>query len=203
MALDDPGPVVGVLEDEEREAELLDGVEAAHPEQVLLERADEALDAAVASGSRTKAGELAMPRKASSRWSSSATNWLPWSWRSLRPPATPSPKAPQQARTAWRSGSSASKRVARRAAWMPTHSVEQWSTVTKIAACPSPVMVEVRSVPHVASTLAVRIAPSWALGPCGRPTRPGANRPCARISRRTRRLEVRMPAKRTRAQTLR
>ena len=26
-----------------------------------------------------------MPRKASSRWKSSATNWLPWSWRSFRP----------------------------------------------------------------------------------------------------------------------
>ena len=34
----------------ERLAQLLDGVEAAQPEQVLLERADEALDAAVALG---------------------------------------------------------------------------------------------------------------------------------------------------------
>jgi hypothetical protein len=31
-------------------------------------------------------------------------------------------------------GSRASKRVARRAAWMPTHSAEQWSTATKIEA---------------------------------------------------------------------
>ena len=34
-------------------------------------------------------------------------------------------KPPKAVRTPWRSGSSASKRVARRAAWMPTHSVEQ------------------------------------------------------------------------------
>jgi hypothetical protein len=68
---------------------------------------------------------------------------------------------------------------------------------------PSPVRVEVRSVPHMASTRSVRIVPSCALGPWGRPIRLGANRSCARISRSTRRLEVRMPAKRSRAQTLR
>ena len=44
--------------------------------------------------------------------------------------------------------------------------------MTKIEACPSPVMVEVRSVPHMASIRSVRMVPSWALGPCGRPTRP-------------------------------
>ena len=32
---------------------------------------------------------------------------------------------------------------------MPTHSAEQWSTATNTAACPSPVMVAVRSVPHI------------------------------------------------------
>ena len=50
VALEDPGPVVGVLEGVERLAQLLDGLEAADPEQVLLERADEALGAAVAFG---------------------------------------------------------------------------------------------------------------------------------------------------------
>jgi hypothetical protein len=49
VALDDPRPVVGVLEGEEREAELLDGVEAADPEEVLLQGPDEALDAALLS----------------------------------------------------------------------------------------------------------------------------------------------------------
>ena len=36
----------------------------------------------------------------------------------------PLSKAAKQRRTPWRIGSSASKRVARRAAWMPTHSAE-------------------------------------------------------------------------------
>ena len=74
--------------------------------------------------------------------------------------------------------------------------------MTKIEAWPSPVMVEVRSVPHMSSTRSVRIVPSWAFGPCGRPTG-GASRSCSRIRRSTRRLEVRMPAKRSRAQTFR
>ena len=60
--------------------------------------------------------------------------------------------------------------------------------------------VEVRSVPHISSTRSVRRVPSWVFGPCGRPTQPGAWRPCSRVKRRTRRLEVRMPAKRSRAQ---
>jgi hypothetical protein len=53
-------------------------------------------------------------------------------------------------------------------------------------------------VPHIASTRSVRTVPSWALGPCGRPTRPGACRPCSRVRRRTRRLEVRTPSGATR-----
>src|SRR5260370_11872494 len=51
----------------------------------------------------------------------------------------------------WRIGSSASKRVARCAAWMPTHSAEQWSMAMNTAAWPSPVIVVVRSVPTVQS----------------------------------------------------
>jgi hypothetical protein len=46
VALDDPGLDVGVLEDVERLAQVLDGVEAADPEQVFLERPDEPLGAA-------------------------------------------------------------------------------------------------------------------------------------------------------------
>ena len=42
--------VVEVLEREQREAQLLDRLERLHPEQLLLERADEALGAAVALG---------------------------------------------------------------------------------------------------------------------------------------------------------
>src|SRR3954449_9403841 len=51
MPFDEPGRVVDLPKDEQRLTELLDGVEGAHPEQVLLERADEALGAAVALGS--------------------------------------------------------------------------------------------------------------------------------------------------------
>src|SRR3954454_21569262 len=50
VPLDDPGPVVGLLEGLERQAKLLDGREAPHPWQVLLQAADEPLGAAVPFG---------------------------------------------------------------------------------------------------------------------------------------------------------
>jgi hypothetical protein len=56
VALDDPGVVVGVLEGVQGQAQVLDGGEAADPEQVLLEGADEALDAAVALGLTDEGG---------------------------------------------------------------------------------------------------------------------------------------------------
>jgi hypothetical protein len=40
VPLDDPGPVVGLLEGEECQAQFLDGVEATDPQQVLLEHPD-------------------------------------------------------------------------------------------------------------------------------------------------------------------
>ena len=120
--------------------------------------------------------------------------WLPWSCRTARPRAMPCAKPPKWRRTPWRSGSSASKRVARRAAWMPTHSAEQWSTATNTAAWPSPVTVVVRSVPHIVSIVSGMMVPSWVRGPRGEPAREGASRPCSRISRSTRRFEVRTPA---------
>ena len=112
-------------------------------------------------------------------------------------------KAPKWRPTPWRSGSRASKRVARRAAWMPTHPAEQWSTATNTATWPSPVQVVVKSVPHMVSTASGMMVPSWPRGPRGEPVRDGASRPCSRISRSARRLEVRMPAKRSLAQTFR
>src|SRR3712207_6913238 len=48
VAFDQPSSVVGLAELEQRHAQLLDGVEGPEPEQVLLERADEALGAAIA-----------------------------------------------------------------------------------------------------------------------------------------------------------
>ena len=50
MALDDPGLVVGLPEPLECQAQLFDGVEAADPQEVLLQHPDEALGAAVALG---------------------------------------------------------------------------------------------------------------------------------------------------------
>src|SRR3954452_2314979 len=119
------------------------------------------------SGSRTKAGELSMPRKRISARKWWLTYWLPWSWRSRRPAATSLANAPKRSRTACLTGSGSSKRSASREAWMPTHSAEQWSTATNTAAWPSPVSTEVRSVPHIRSTRSVVIVPSCALGPPG------------------------------------
>src|SRR4051795_8160327 len=48
VPLDDPGLVIGLPEGEECQAQLLDGVEAADPQQVLLQHPNEALGAAVA-----------------------------------------------------------------------------------------------------------------------------------------------------------
>src|SRR5687767_1753042 len=56
MAPDQPSFVVGPLEVEQGETELLDGVEGPDPEQVLLERPDEALGAAVPFGRPDKGG---------------------------------------------------------------------------------------------------------------------------------------------------
>src|SRR5215212_84836 len=56
MPFDEPGRVVDFPKDEQRLTELLDGVEGAHPEQVLLERADEALGTAIPLGGPHEGG---------------------------------------------------------------------------------------------------------------------------------------------------
>jgi hypothetical protein len=56
VTLDDPSLVVGGLECEERQPQLLDGVEAADPEQILLQGPDEPLDTAVALGLADEGG---------------------------------------------------------------------------------------------------------------------------------------------------
>ena len=61
-------------------------------------------------------------------------------------------------------------------------------------AWPSPVIVVVRSVPHIASTVSGMMVPSWLRGPRGEPTRVGASKLFCRISRSTRRIDVRVPA---------
>src|SRR3954467_4803 len=50
VPFDEPGCVVALPKVEQRLPKLLDGVEGPHPEQVLLERADEALGAAIPLG---------------------------------------------------------------------------------------------------------------------------------------------------------
>src|SRR5712671_1819988 len=59
-------------------------------------------------------------------------------------------------------------------------------------AWPSPVIVVVRSVPHIASTVSGMMVPSWLRGPRGEPTRVGASKLFCRISRNTRRIDVRV-----------
>jgi hypothetical protein len=86
---------------------------------------------------------------------------------------------------------------------MPTHSAEQWSMAMNTATWPSPMIVVVRSVPHIVSTVSGMMVPSWLRGPRGVPTRDGASRSFSRMSRSTRRFEVRTPAMRSRAQILR
>jgi hypothetical protein len=56
---------------------------------------------------------------------------------------------------------------------------------------------------HIVSIVSGMIVPSWARGPRGRPGRFAAWRPFSRIRRRTRSFDVRRPAWRSRAQTLR
>src|ERR671910_930762 len=116
MALDDPGLVVDLLEPVQRHAQLLDGVEAADPQQVLLKGPDEALDTAVALGlaheSRraldAEEGELALVVV--------GDELIAVVVAELQAASVPPAKPPKAVRTPWRSGSSASKRVARRAA---------------------------------------------------------------------------------------
>src|SRR3954462_14269988 len=55
---------------------------------------------------------------------------------------------PKWRRTPWRTGSTRARRLPERAAWLPTHSPEQWSTATNTRARPSlTVTVSVMSVP--------------------------------------------------------
>ena len=60
VSLDEPPPLVAVPEGEEGEAQLLHGLEVFHPQQLLLERTDEALRAAIALG-RSRAHRVRYP----------------------------------------------------------------------------------------------------------------------------------------------
>src|SRR3982750_5055511 len=56
MPFDEPGRVVDLPKGQERLSKLFDAVEGAHPEQVLFERADEALGAAIPLGGPHEGG---------------------------------------------------------------------------------------------------------------------------------------------------
>ena len=56
MPLDEPVLVVAFQEGEQREAQVFDGRQALHPEQLFLERTDEAFRAAVALGLTDEGG---------------------------------------------------------------------------------------------------------------------------------------------------
>src|SRR5512134_1146102 len=110
MAGHQPVRVVPGGEFEQGEAQLLDGLELAHPEQVLLQGPDEPLGDAVAlwlahEGRRrldAEEGDLVLEvigHVVRAR-----------SWRSLRPAATSLPRTPKCRRTPWCTGSRACKR---------------------------------------------------------------------------------------------
>lgn len=65
------------------------------PEEVLLEGFDEALGDTAAFGLADKGTGAPDSKESISAWKSWAMKLLPWSWRSLRPWATPPAKAPE------------------------------------------------------------------------------------------------------------
>ena len=75
--LNQPGLVVESAEVFEGCDQFRDRLEVADPEQLLLERFEEAFIQPLPSGSRTKAGDDSMPRKRISFWKSSLMNWEP------------------------------------------------------------------------------------------------------------------------------
>jgi hypothetical protein len=66
VPLDEPGCVVGLSEVEQRPTQLLDGVEGLHPQEVLLQGADEALGAAIAFWGPDEGGRALDAEKVSS-----------------------------------------------------------------------------------------------------------------------------------------
>ena len=56
VPFDQPCGVVGFAEREQREAEFLDGLECSQPQQVLLERSDDAFSVAIAFGRAHEGG---------------------------------------------------------------------------------------------------------------------------------------------------
>ena len=161
VALGEPAFVVEDAPFLEGLVEFLDGVEVADPEELFLEGSDEALGDAVALGFADEGGAGPDTEKADFLLKCRLMYWEPWSCRRLRPRAASGAGPPKWRRTPWRTGSRASKRSARRAAWRPIASEAQWSTATNTVTGPSwTVWVAVASVPHMTSGISVVMVPS-------------------------------------------
>ena len=68
MPFDQPGRVVGLAEREQRLTQFLDGLEGAHPEQVLLQRADEPFGTAIAFRGADEGGRTVDAEEGDSFW---------------------------------------------------------------------------------------------------------------------------------------
>ena len=95
MALDQPGRVVGFPECEQRLPQLLNRLEGPHPEQVFLQRANEALGAAIAFRCPDEGGRTLDAEEGDFILEASDMYCDPWSWRTARPLAMFLPNAPK------------------------------------------------------------------------------------------------------------
>jgi hypothetical protein len=109
---------VCIIKGQEYLSQVLDRLESEHQEQVLLEDAHESLGDAVALGLAYIGRRILDPSKDISLWKSSEMNWLPGSWRRVRPAAMSLTNAPKLRRTPV-------DRIQPLSAWMPTSSREQ------------------------------------------------------------------------------
>src|SRR5947208_9744678 len=125
MPLDQPGGVVGLAAVQSRLSQFLDGLKAAHPQQVFLEGTDEPLGTAIALGRPDEGGRTLEAEEGDLLLEVVRHVLRSWSCRTARPRALALPNPPKRCRTPCRIGSRAWKRVACGCAWIPTHSAEQ------------------------------------------------------------------------------
>ena len=134
MPLDDPGAVVGLPEPLQCQAELLDRLEAPQPRQVLLERTDEPLGAAVALGLADEGGRALEAEEADLGLEVVADVLAAVVVAEPQPGGNASAEGTVASSDGLLDRLQASKRSALRLAWTPTHSAEQWSTAMNTAA---------------------------------------------------------------------
>jgi hypothetical protein len=146
---------------------VLDGGEAPDPEQVLLQYPDEALGAAIALGLTYEGGRRLDAEEGELGLEVVGDVLAAVVVAQLEAAATPSANAPKRARTPWRIGSSASKRgVDADALVRAMVDGERLRPDSELSGSRSD------RCPTSRRRSSVRMVPSCALGPCGRPTRP-------------------------------